>query len=274
MHYNPHSISKVSSILRTYGTSNRLGSVAIELCEKRWRNTKKIQPEGSRLRRILDSEFQTAAELAEVYSDEGDTGAVVRVVLADEDIEEGDKRVEASVASTLKDLLDPNVGWKAIADDITGGYRRSVPPPDGLGYLSTKDLFDVDMLKSAPTAIFRYVSAFVVKKPLKGSLVLLWLALLLGYGLIDGVGDLSTTEGIKAVLEGLVGGLALNVVLGVPLLGRVLLVTLLADRNVVLAGRVEEECERLEREGRGDKVCVVVLGLAHCNGVKRLLCEE
>ena len=61
---------------------------------------------------------------------------------------------------------------------------------------------------------------------------------------------------------------------GVLLLARVMLITLLSDRNVILASNTKKECERLQSEERGDKVCVVVLGLAHYNGVKRLHCRQ
>ena len=108
-----------------------------------------------------------------------------------------------------------------------------------------------------------------MNKPLSGSLALAWLTALVGYGAIHGVGDLSAAEEIQVILA----WISLNVILGVPLLGRVMLITLLSDQNGILPSNTGNECKRLQSEGRGDKVCVVVLGLAHCKGVKRLLCE-
>ena len=121
-----------------------------------------------------------------------------------------------------------------------------------------KDFFDVSILRSTPIALFLYVFAFVVEKLVKESLVLLSLAALLGYGLIGGVRNLSTVDGIKAVFKSALRKLALNVVLGVPLLGRVLLLTLLTDRTTILAEGVRDECESLKKEGRSDKVCMVI----------------
>ena len=55
------------------------------------------------------------------------------------------------------------------------------------------------------------------------------------------------------------------------MLGRVVLVALLANRITILAANVLREYERLQAEGRGVAVCVVVLGLVHSNSVKQRL---
>lgn len=279
MHYNPHSIAKVEDIINTYGKGGRLGSVVLESCEERWTKTQQVQPQGSAMRNLLDNEFQSAAELAKLYTEESQE-ETIRVLLADENIESNNQRVNEAFKSTVRDLLNPwKGGWEAISSDLKRGYSENFDPSSlsaskkGVeydhSYLDRNDLFDSDMLKSAPTSLVRYVLGFVAKKPIPGSLLLAWLTALLGYGLIHGTGDLTFADEAKATAAGLL----LNLVLGVPLLGRVLLVTLLADRNQILANNIRAECEKLQAEGRNDQVCVVVLGLAHCNGVKRLLCE-
>ena len=54
---------------------------------------------------------------------------------------------------------------------------------------------------------------------------------------------------------------------------RILLLTFLGDRNEILAKTIRDECFSLQKEDRCEEVVVVVLGLAHCNGVKRVLCK-
>lgn len=136
-------------------------------------------------------------------------------------------------------------------------------------FLDKSDLFNLDLLQSSPISLARCVLGFVAKKPTPGTLLLAWLAGLIACG-VHGIGDdLSLLDEAQATAAGLL----LNLFLGVPLLGRVLLVTLLGDRNKILAGNIRQECRRLNKEGRCDDVVVVVLGLAHCNGVKRLLCK-
>lgn len=274
MHYNPHSIAKVQDIISSYGKANRLGSVVLESCEERWSATQHVQPEGSTMRAFLDNEFQTAAELAKLYDE--------RVILADEDIQSSNVRMNKALKSTIMDIVNPwKGGWESIMSDLKRGYSENFDPQSTKRskkegeervnmYLDRNDLLDIDMLRSAPISLARYVLGFVAKKPLPGSLLLAWLAALLGYGILHGTGDLSLADEAKATAAGLL----LNLLLGVPLLGRTLLVTLLSDRNEILAENIRAECERLQAEGRSNQACIVVLGLAHCNGVKRLLCEK
>ena len=72
----------------------------------------------------------------------------------------------------------------------------------------------------------------------------------------------------------------LVVVAEVCVLGRPMLQVLLDERNEVIAANIIEECRRIRREGdsgssSGETDCVVVvLGMAHCNGVKKLLVQR
>ena len=272
MHYNPHSINKVTELIHDYGSTGRLGSVVIESCEERWSTTQRIQPKGSKLRWFLDNEFQAAAELADQYD--------ARMILADENISKNNERINSVLMQTIQDLCSPPMGWETILFDLQRGWRENVDPqlptisktePKGKKvFLDRSDLFDVDLLQSAPLSLARYVLGFVAKKPLPGTLLLGWLAGLIGYGIVHGIGyDLSLLEEVKATAA----GLGLNLIIGVPLLGRILLLTLLGDRNEILAKNIRDECFSLQKEDRCEEVVVVVLGLAHCNGVKRLLCK-
>lgn len=273
MHYNPFSIRKVTQIIHSYGSAGRLGSAVIESCEERWSTTQRIQPKGSKLRWFLDNEFQAAAELAEQYD--------ARLILADENISKNNKRINSVLTQTIQDLCKPLLGWDSILSDLQRGWRENVDPqlptnskvePQGAKiFLDRSDLFDFEMLQSAPISLMRYVFGFVAKKPIPGACLLIWLVGLIGYGTIHGIGnDLSLLDEFKATAAGLL----LNIFIAVPLLGRVLLVTLLGDRNEILAENIRSECQRLQRTGCCEDVVVVVLGLAHCNGVKRLLSKN
>merc|ERR1740136_609816 len=130
MHYNPHSIDKTKAIIRSYGERGQLASVIIETCDTRWNRTQSLQPSGTLLRRLLDNEFQTAAEVASTYYDYGTTIGSGRVVLADEDIDDNDRRINEAFRSSVRDYLNPlGGGWTAISNDILQGYGDSIDPP-------------------------------------------------------------------------------------------------------------------------------------------------
>uniref|UniRef100_A0A7S0AUX8 Uncharacterized protein n=1 Tax=Minutocellus polymorphus TaxID=265543 RepID=A0A7S0AUX8_9STRA len=96
-------------------------------------------------------------------------------------------------------------------------------------FLDKSDLFNLDLLQSSPISLARCVLGFVAKKPTPGTLLLAWLAGLIACG-VHGIGDdLSLLDEAQATAAGLL----LNLFLEVPLLGRVLLVTLLGDRNEI-----------------------------------------
>jgi len=270
MHYNPHSIAKTRAIIRSYGESDRLGSVVVESCDLRWKLVQKTQPAGSCLRAVLDNEFQAAAEAGE-----GFTGS--DAVLADEDVGDNDARINRAFLSSVRDWLDPfGGGWTAISDDILRGYAESVDPaslceqtPPASAYLDRSDLLDPGMLRGAPVSLARYALAILIRTPRKGILLLGWIGLLVGLLATRGFDGLTYTEGALASAA----GFALSLSVGLPLLGRVYLVALLGERNEILAKNIRRECTRLANSGAEDAVCVAVLGLAHCNGAKRVLCE-
>jgi len=276
MHYNPHSIYNTKTILTHYGKTGELGGVAIELCPLRWEIYQRKQPKGSLLRGILDNEFQTAVELASRYS-------AADIVLADEDIEANDVRINEAFSSSVRDWLNPlGGGWNRLADDLIRGWGESVDPSlmtdendNGEGaveYLSSLDLFDVDLLSGAPVALVRYASAALMRKPIKVTLLFAWISLLIAL-LTTRVGF----DDVNALSLSFLGGLVLSISMAIPLTGRVWLFALLGERNEIIADNIRLECRRIAAEdgdGNGDKVCVAVLGLAHCNGVKRVLCSR
>ena len=64
MHYNPLSISIARNTCEELVNSCQLSAVIVESCPKRWNRTLAWQPENSIYRRIFDNEMQAAAEVA------------------------------------------------------------------------------------------------------------------------------------------------------------------------------------------------------------------
>lgn len=322
MHYNPYSISKVESIIRYYGERNELGSnIIIESCPVRWKLIQQKQPIGSLLRKILDNEFQTASEMGGLYNNNNDDDNFgANVILADEDIEENDKRINKAFISSVQDYFNPfGGGWTSISNDIIKGYSEQVAPTSLFlqhlqqeddnnyennssiscattkEYLSMSDLFVPDMLLGTPISLARYSFAILQRKPIKGMLLFGWISLLVTL-IVTRVGF---DDGGVTITVASIVGFVLGLSVAIPLFGRVYLFALLGERNTIIANNIRQECIRMQVQSnvssnsssdtitttstetrliednndRNNQVCVVVLGLAHCNGVKReLLC--
>ena len=261
MHYNPYSISKTEQIIAGYGDNDELGSVMIESCAKRWTRTLDKQPQGSFLRTFLDNEMQAAAEIGAKYEN-------VALLLGDQEIEVTNSRMKESFIQSLKDVINPS-RWSSLSEDLKRGYTQVNPanPSEEPGkYLGAKDFLDINLLLNAPLSLLRYPLAIVFKSPVVGAL-LIGTVLASSVGADGGVADTSLTTDYLDLLGGLLGS-----VLEVVLLGRTFLIALLLERNVVIVDNIRAECERAKKAGE-DKVCVVVLGMAHLNGVSKLLSE-
>lgn len=285
MHYNPHSISRVCEIIRYYGEAGSLGSVVVEQCASRWERVQSLHPQGSPLRPVLDNEMQAAAEVGESFG--------LPVILGDEEIEVVDRRVKDMFKQTVKDMLDPfGGGWVSISDDLKTAWTEAVDPSwssrrddqndedretseyQGTDYLSAMDLFDEKLLLAAPLSFARYPLSILIKTPLQGLALFALLTFLTLHGPVELFADnaalLSQEPLTDLILEAL-GGFGVFA-LETVLLSRVFLTVLLLERNQVLAKNIRSECIRLSEESGGaEKVCVAVLGMAHCNGVKNIL---
>ena len=281
MHYNPHSVRRAEYLVQKYCQEDQLESLVLESCPTRWMNIQQKHPPGSLLRGVLDNEFQASFEAALEHLPK------LQPVLADEDIDANDKRVNDVFLSSLKDYANPlGGGWTRISEDLLRGYKESIDPRscEGTGtedaeYLDALDLLDPGLAAGAPVSLLRYTTSSLVRKPLKGTLLLVWIGGLV-YLLLTRVGF--ADGGVTLVLSSVFGFL-MSLSLGIPLLGRVFLFALLGERNVILAKNIRKECLRIATEAvtrddannesrdNCDPVCVVILGLAHCNGVKREL---
>lgn len=288
MHYNPHSIARTTGIIKSYGEAGDLGAVVVEQCPTRWEKVFELHPKGTLLRAVLDNEMQAAAETAEDFGSP--------LILGDEEIETVDQRVRAAFVQTTKDLFNPlGGGWKDILVDVQRAYTEAIDPSlsrkgGGEGneqYLSLVDLLDPSLLLSSPVSFFRYPLAILIKAPVQGLALLGILTFLTLNGPAELLSDTSTVGNMSPfqfAIEMLEGAAAFT--LETVFVARVFLTVLLVDRNEVLARNIRAECLRLAGEAsrggggwwgktsRTDKVCVAVLGMAHCNGVKGLLVEK
>lgn len=253
MHYNPSSIQLAEETVRNLKPS----SVLVESCEKRWERTMKKQGRGTLLRSILDNEMQSATEACEDLIPGG------RIVLADQAIEETNKRMKDTLVSSLKDTLF--FRWKDIYDDIRDGYNQAVAT-EGEGYLGIRDFLDPRLLAGTPGSLIRYPLALVIKSPFVGVLIVALFA-----SSIANAGDNSFYFDTPLGRAAEVGESVLLTMIEFAILGRTFLIALLAERNVILADKIREECQRIKKEGKGEDGAVAILGMAHCNGVRKLL---
>ena len=156
---------------------------------------------------------------------------------------------------------------------------------------------DVGLLGSSPVSFIKYPLSYLVKSP--AYVFAIGALILLSGSDADAAGldELSTTDLLESVLFS-----ALETVI----FARIFLKELLADRNVVLAENILQQCRNYEKKrssgwfdnlfqeesdndlaagaiyapdsvvGRQEegKVVVAVLGLAHLNGIKKLLTEK
>jgi len=225
--------------------SGRLRAVAVESCPTRWNATLEAQPAGSLLRSLCDNEMQSAAEA-------GKAAGFDDVALVDQTIEDTGKRVSQLFALTLVELLTPwKGGWNRIYDDFKSAFEQV--SGEGLG---PDALLDPRLLLGMPLSLVRYPLSLGLKSPV--------LLALIGCIFLIAGQDFAAED----TIEELIGALAFSVVETI-VLGRVLLVGLLEERNYVLARNIRKAC--LAKPGGS---VVAVLGMAHCTGVGKILRES
>ena len=267
MHYNPTSIALARDVVTEEAEAGDLRAVAVESCPTRWNATLDSQPPGSLMRWICDNEMQSAAEAGEA------TGATL--VLADQTIEETGRRIAQLFALTFAQLLTPWAGgWSRIYDDIREAVEQTLDGGDEES-VGPDALLDPRLVVGAPLSLLRYPLSLAVKAPLVGLVVLgvlfgpFFLAANDYYASVTGVDYLVGTPFAAqgdATLGEVLGALGFSF-LEFVVLGRVLLVGLLEERNFVLARQIRKA---LFEEKPGGTL-VAVLGMAHCTGVAKLL---
>jgi hypothetical protein len=251
MHFNPHSIALAQRIVAEEASAGGLRAVAVESCPTRWNATLRMQPAGSLLRSLCDNEMQAAAEAAEA------AGAVTALV--DQTIEDTGARVRQIFGATLAELCTPwDGGWSRILEDLTLGCGQ-VLSSGGLGLSS---ILDPRLLLGFPVSLGRYPLSIGIKSPLVGAAAVALLFLV-----SQGEETPPPATELEQLLD-IAESLAF-VALESIILGRVLLVALLEERNYVLARNIRKAC--LAKSASPDGAVVAVLGMAHLNGVGSLL---
>ena len=251
MHFNPHSIGVARAAVRSGGVT----SVVLEQCHTRWERTKEAVPPGSVLARLLESEMGAAAEEAE--------GVGARLVLGDLDVDGVGELLKEAAKATLLDLVTPwTGGWQRVSRDVVLGADECFFRAGEAG-LKLGDMLDARLVAGLPVSFVRYPVAALVKAPWVKSLQVLafFAALFAAPALL--LADSPDAEASWAQVGVAFGVDALQTVF----FARVAVVSLLGERNVVLADAIREEAER----SPDGSVVVAILGAAHCNGVAALL---
>lgn len=272
MHYNPHSIRLTKDTVEEYASS--LHSVMIESCPQRWNISENSN--GVLRDYILYNEMRAAADAASAFN--------VSLVLADQDFNITSARLKATFKSSLVDLINPLVGWKAIYNDISTAFEETFPKSrNDQEYLSLNDFFNSKLLINAPISLIRYPLALILKAPRQSLTVLIGIVIMsivannynnsatnlndvLEYYLSSPENMLAfiKQETVELLQSLLVAGVE------IAILGRTMLVALLKERNEVIANKILEECEQAANT-YSPKTVVAVLGMAHLNGIRFLL---
>jgi len=269
MHYNPVSIARARDVTTAVAARGALSCVLLETCKQRWMEGETMRAalspfELSLYKAVLPSEMAAAAEVAQ-------TTPGARLILGDQSIETTGVQFKACLAATLADLLDPlNGGWKRIADDIMLVFSGAGDAAEGLG-VTLADYTDPALLINMPVSFLRYPTAIAVRSPKTVVLVAsaVWL--------LENLGDLlpaaSSVFPADGTAESWLATIAVTF-LETLFLGRVMLGPILNERNEVLARNIAAACARASADGEDGGTVVAILGMAHLNGVQRLLLEK
>jgi hypothetical protein len=291
MHYNPSSINLAKTTIQDLAFADRLGSVIVESCDIRWNKALEYYERRPWLKSLLKNEMMTSCKLAQEYN--------CPVILGDQRINITTAALKATLKETFVDLISPPSGWKRFATEVSKAWEDTVPF-GGQGYLGANAFFDPRLLLDVPVSFVKYPLSYMVRDPLPTSVVLIGI-LALNY--FDG----SSSVTMDAVSNNQVPLSDYLVSFGLAALetvffARLLLKPLLADRNEILAKSILDQCRLLATgetdlaskrsstseivyapgsaititEPRGDKdqAVVAILGMAHCNGIKKLLQEQ
>jgi len=320
MHYNPTSIRLATQTVQELGQNDRLGSVLVESCDIRWNKTLELYDQKPFLKPLLGNEMRAAQLEAFAFN--------LPVVLGDQRINITSAAMKDTLKQTFIDLFTPPTGWQRFKHEFTDAWDDAVPSGDSQ-YLSPLAFLDPKLFIALPISLIRYPLAFLIRDPVPTSIAF---ALLFGFSYYTATLDSNTIEALlgdanQPTLTELVGNLALAI-LETVVFARLLLKPLLADRNIILAQNILQQCKLYETESSpavptnkgsqgwfsfltnndvntvkrtrtqtlipddviyapgsildnvdtemntNGKVVVAVLGMAHLNGVMKLLKEQ
>ena len=310
MHYNPTSIRLAEQTIERLAKDGILGSVIIESCDIRWETTTDMHPF---LKKLLKSEMRGACDMAIAYNRP--------VVLGDQRINITIDKLKAGFKETIMDLASPwNGGWPRFYANVTQAAVDALPVGDA--YLSPTAFLDPKLLLAAPFSLVKYPLSYLIKSPLPtiGVLMTLLFADSFGNDSYDAIpfNEMTVIDWLESLTV---------LCLEACIFARVFVKELLAERNVILAKSILEQCklysrsvsirqppstqwwssflssskqqQQLQQMSRQDqdaeiiyvpnsipiglevtsgiaeeRTVVAVLGMAHCNGIMKLLMEQ
>lgn len=349
MHYNPKSIQLAYDTIQQLGLSNSLGSVILEQCDIRWNKTNEIMEQKpffkQFLSRYLNNEMRKACNVALEYK--------VPIILGDQRINLTSIALKETLDNTLEDITTPIVGWKRYYKTLRNLLDEVVPLGVCIGkdgtetpYLNIFSFIDARLWIAAPISFIKYPLSFLVRNPLTTSIVITILVAFdaIGnnfesYAFSQSANQITDVASIAESFD--ITSLIFTFgifILEILLFSRLLLQPLLAERNIILARNILEQCKlyqgnevatnsKVEKKQlfsfdllqflksrnqkltnpvivnnayddesqfeivyvpeminagiskipvvtKSDKVVVAVLGMAHCNGIMKLLKEE
>lgn len=267
MHYNPTSINLASTTVEKIAGKGKLGAVLLEVCASRWQvdTVKEVLPPKDPsiiqrrkfIRNFFGNEMLAAADQAKNYN--------IPIVLADQCINKTMDKIKSSLKTTAIDMFTPwNGGWSSISKDLALNFPLAFPT--GEGYLGLNDFLDPSLLLEAPAAFAKYSVAFMLGGPLG---IMTWGGLFL-LGLLT---QSDSTYLPETPLEEIANFItsASGLIAELAFLSRIFLIAIVVDRNQAMAESILKECERLVTDGNPEDSVVAVMGMVHCNGIKKLL---
>lgn len=255
------------------------------------------------LKELHYNEMLAASELANEYA--------IPLILGDQLINVTYDKMAESFRTTLQYLSSPkDGGWKQLQTEIKNAV--SIALPTGQGYLGLKDILDIQLLKYFPISLLKYITAFLLSSPITLFFFAMYqglsflLLILRQWEKRKYITIEKPSEERNKGWEGLVA--LTTLLLQWVLVSRTFLVTLLQERNEQLAMSIFEQCELIQQnedspllqplqkmkkqwntwihswqqpevdhenddKEKMENVVVAVLGMAHCNGIKKLLIE-
>jgi len=323
MHYNPASISTVTSTIQSLASQNLLASVIVESCDVRWNTTMELLKtrRGKIFEPVLMSEMKAASDVAMEYN--------IPCVLGDQRINVTGNSLGDTFRETFVELSNPLQGWGRMYREFK--EKAEVALPSGDGYLNARSILDPRLLIAAPVSFAKYPLSFLARNPISTSIVFAFLGALT---VLDATSasdvnflDASMQDQALTLLSSLiVAGLELT------FFARVMVQVLLYERNEILARNILHQCklsastssdtnkvskgrefqimdmfsflsggatneapvveekgitgtdafetfyipgrENCQVKAGNGQVVLAVLGMAHCNGIVKVLKEE
>lgn len=292
MHYNPTSIQLATHTIEELAQQDKLGSVVIESCDVRWQQTEEMNP---LFQRILNSEMRAACDVALEYERP--------VVLGDQRINETVASLQTGFKETVSHIVNPITGWSQLVTNLSTASKRALPGGDA-DNLNVFSFMDPKLLAAAPVSLAKYPLSYLVKSPLFALAVFGFL-----FWADSHTGNIPYNEMTIGDWIGSLGFAALET----AVFARVLLKELLADRNEIIARNILSQCKLYAQPNKSqwwnvlpfvsnnknnknekdsdviyvdgsnvdnaetgvkEKAIVAVLGMAHCNGIMKLLKEQ